>query len=162
MHEAVFPKNDARSAPRAWYRTNGVDFGRHDTEVLSLMTAAVSKAGVAVPKAGNPTVKRAVGGKTNPVNVVYSDDDSTSESSSSSSCYIIAVVFLLYHSRRPLPLAISWSSSSSSCYIDFSFTRVAEEATIVYAGLQKSSGDTHRCLHSMLDLDIPHVLAGAE
>jgi hypothetical protein len=32
----------------------------------------------------------------------------------------------------------------------------------VYAGLQKTSGDTHRCLHSMLDLDNPHVLAGAE
>jgi hypothetical protein len=35
-------------------------------------------------------------------------------------------------------------------------------ATIVYAGLQKSSGDAHRCLHSMLDLGNPHVLAGAE
>jgi hypothetical protein len=32
----------------------------------------------------------------------------------------------------------------------------------VYAGLQKTSGDTHRCLHSMLDLGNPHVLAGAE
>jgi hypothetical protein len=41
-------------------------------------------------------------------------------------------------------------------------TRVAEEATIVYVGLQKTSGDTHRCLHSMLDLGNPHVLAGAE
>jgi hypothetical protein len=40
--------------------------------------------------------------------------------------------------------------------------RVAEEATVVYAGLQKTSGDTHRCLHSMLDLGNPHVLAGAE
>jgi hypothetical protein len=32
----------------------------------------------------------------------------------------------------------------------------------VYAGLQKTSGDTHRCLHSMIDLGNPHVLAGAE
>jgi hypothetical protein len=32
----------------------------------------------------------------------------------------------------------------------------------VYAGLQKTSGDTHRCIHSMLDLGNPHVLAGAE
>jgi hypothetical protein len=63
-----------------------VDFGRHDTEVLSLMTAAVNKAGLAVPKAEIPAVKRAVGGKTNPANAVSSDDDSTSESSSSSSC----------------------------------------------------------------------------
>jgi hypothetical protein len=91
---------------RAWYLTNGVDFGRHETNVLSLVTAAVNKAGLAVPKAGSPSVKRAVGRNTNPVNAVSSDDDSTSE-----------------------------SSSSSSCYIDFSFTRVAEEATIVYAGL---------------------------
>jgi hypothetical protein len=118
---------------RAWYRTNGVDFGRHDTNVLSLMTAAVNMAGLAAPKAGRPAVKRAVGRKTNPVNAVSSDDDSTSE-----------------------------SSSSSSCCIDFFFKRVAEEATIVYAGLQKTSGDTHRCLHSMLDLGNPHVLAGAE
>jgi hypothetical protein len=110
-----------------------VDFGRHDANILSLMTAAVNKAVLAVLKAGRPAVKRAVGRKTNPVNAVSSDDDSTSE-----------------------------SSSSSSCYIDFSFTRVAEEATIVYAGLQKTSGDTHRCLHSMLDLENPHVLAGAE
>jgi hypothetical protein len=110
-----------------------VDFGRHDTNVLSLKTVAVNKAGLAVPKAGRPAVKRSVGRKTNPVNAVSSDDDSTSE-----------------------------SSSSSSCYIDLSFTRVAEEATIVYAGLQKTSGDTHRCLHSMLDLGNPHVLAGAE
>jgi hypothetical protein len=51
---------------RAWYRTNGVDFGRHDTNVLSLMTAAVNKAGLAVPKGGRPAVKRAVGRKTNP------------------------------------------------------------------------------------------------
>jgi hypothetical protein len=106
-HEAVLPKHYARSAVRAWYLTNGVDFGRHDANVLSLMTAAVNKAGLAVPKAGIPAVKRAVGIKTNPVNAVSSDDDSTSE-----------------------------SSASSSCYIDFSFTRVAEEATIVYAGLQ--------------------------
>jgi hypothetical protein len=110
-----------------------VDFGRHDTNVLSLMTAAVRKAGLAVPKAGRPAVKGAVGRKTNPVNAVSSDDDSTSE-----------------------------SSPSSSCYIDFSFTRVAEEANIAYAGLQKTSGGAHRCLHSMLDLGNPHVLAGAE
>jgi hypothetical protein len=131
--EAVFPKHEARSAVLAWYRTNGVDFGRHDTNVLSLMTAAVNKAEFAVPKAERPAVKRAVGRKTNRVNAVSSDDDSTSE-----------------------------SSSSSSCYIDFSFTRVAEEATIMYAGLQKTSGDTHRCLHLMLDLGNPHVLARAE
>jgi hypothetical protein len=118
---------------RAWYLTNDVDFGRHDTNFLSIMTAAVNKAELAVPKAERPAVKRAVGRKTNPVNAVSSDDDSTSE----------------------------WSSSSS-CYIDFSFTRVAEEATIVCAGLQKTSGDTHRCLHSMLDLGNPHVLAGVE
>jgi hypothetical protein len=110
-----------------------VDFGRHDTNVLSLMTAAVNKAGLAVPKAGRPAVKRAVGRKTNPVKAVSSEDDSTSE-----------------------------SSSSTSCYIDFSLTRVAEEATIVYAGLQKTSGDIHRCLHSMLDLGNPHVLEGEE
>jgi hypothetical protein len=109
-----------------------VDFNRHDTNVLSLMTAAVNKAGLAVPKAGRPALKRAVGRKTNPVNAVSSDDNSTSE-----------------------------SSSSSSCYIEF-FKRLAEEATIMYAGLQKTSGDTHRCLHSMLDLGNPHVLAGAE
>jgi hypothetical protein len=101
-HEAVLPKHVARSAVRAWYRTNGVDFGRHDTNVLSLMTAAVNKAGLAAHKAGRPAVKRAVGRKTNPVNAVSSDDDSTSE-----------------------------SSSSSFCYIDFSFTRVAEVATIM-------------------------------
>jgi hypothetical protein len=110
-----------------------VDFGRHDTNVLSLMTAAVNKAGLAVHKDGSPAVKRAVGRKTNPVNAVSSDDGSTSE-----------------------------SSSSSSCYIDFSFTIVEEEATIMYAGLQKTSGDTHLCLHSMLDLGNPHVLEGAE
>jgi hypothetical protein len=91
---------------RAWYRTNGVDFGQHDTNVLSLMKAAVNKAGLAFPEAGRPAVKRAVGRKANPVNAVSSDDDSTSE-----------------------------SSSSSSCYIDFSFTRVAEEETILYASL---------------------------
>jgi hypothetical protein len=110
-----------------------VEFGRHDTNVLSLMTAAVNNAGLAVPNAGRPAVKRAVGRKTNPVNAVASDNDSTSE-----------------------------SSSFSSCYIDFSFKRVAEKATIVYAGLQKISVNTHRCLHSMLDLGNPHVLAGAE
>jgi hypothetical protein len=132
-HEAVLPKHDARSAVLAWYRTNGVDFGRHDTNVLSLMTAVVNKAVLAVSKAGRPAVKRAVGRKSNPINAVSSDDDSTSE-----------------------------SSSSSSCYIDFSFTRVAEEATIVYAGLQQTSGDIYRCLHSMLDLGNPHVLTGAE
>jgi hypothetical protein len=118
---------------RAWYRTNGVDFGRHDTNDLSFMTAAVNKAELAVPKARRPAVKRAVGRKANPVNAVSSDVDSTSE-----------------------------SSSSSSFYIDFSFTRVAEEATILYTGLQKTSGDIHRCLHSMLDLGNPHVLAGEE
>jgi hypothetical protein len=100
-HEAVLPKHDARSAVHAWYRANGVDFGRRDTEVLSLMTAAVNKAGLEVPKAGRPAVKRAVGRKPNPVNAVSSDDDSTAE-----------------------------SSSSSSCYIDLSFMREAEEATI--------------------------------
>jgi hypothetical protein len=110
-----------------------VDFGRHDTNVQSLMTAAVNKARLAVSKAGISAVKRAVGRKTNPVNAVSLDDDSTSE-----------------------------SSSSSSCYIDFNFTRVAEEATIVYASLQKTSGVTHRCLHSMLDLGNSHVLAGEE
>jgi hypothetical protein len=79
-----------------------VNFGRHDTNVLTLMTAAVNKAGLAVPKAGIPAVNPAVGKKTNPVNAVSSDDDSTSE-----------------------------SSSSSSFYIDFSFTRVAGEANIL-------------------------------
>jgi hypothetical protein len=132
-HEAFLPKYDARSAVRAWYWTNGADFGRHDANVLSLMTTAVNKAGLAVPKARIPAVKRAVDRKTNPVNAVSSDDDSTSE-----------------------------SSSASSCYIGFSFKRVAEVATVVYAGLQKASGDTHRCLHSMLDLGNPHVLAGAD
>jgi hypothetical protein len=68
-----------------------VDFGRHDTNVLSLMTAAVNKAVLAVTKAGSPAVKRAIGRKTNPVNAVSSDDDSTSESSSSSSCYIVSL-----------------------------------------------------------------------
>jgi hypothetical protein len=110
-----------------------VDFGRHDANVLSLMITAVKKAGLAVPKAERLVVKRTVGNKTNPLNSVSSDDDSTSE-----------------------------SSSSSSCYIDISFTRVAEEATIVYAGLLKTSGDTHSCLHSMLYLGNPHVLAGAK
>jgi hypothetical protein len=57
-HKAVTPKHDARSAVRAWYRTNCVDFGRHDTNFLSLMTATVNKAGLAVPKAGRPAVKR--------------------------------------------------------------------------------------------------------
>jgi hypothetical protein len=109
-----------------------VDFGRHNTNVLPLMTAAVNKTGLAVPKAGRPAVKRAVGRNTNPINAVFSDDDSTSE-----------------------------SSSSSSCYIDFFFKRVTEAVTVVHAGLQKTSGDTHRCLHSMLDLGNPHVLAGA-
>jgi hypothetical protein len=55
-----------------------VDFGGHDTNILSLMTAAVNKAGLAVPKAGRPAVMRAVGRRTNPVNAVSSDDDSTS------------------------------------------------------------------------------------
>jgi hypothetical protein len=113
---------------------NGVDFGRHDSNVPSLMTTAVNRVGLAVPKAGIPAVKRAVGRKTNPVNAVSSEDDFTSE-----------------------------SSSSSSFYIDFSFKRVVEEGGIVYAGLQKTSGDrTHRCLHSMLDMCNPHVLVGAE
>jgi hypothetical protein len=62
-HEDVFQKHDARSEVRAWYRTNGVDFGRYDTNILSLMTAAVNKAGLAVPKAGRPAVMRAVGRK---------------------------------------------------------------------------------------------------
>jgi hypothetical protein len=35
----------------AWYRTNGVDFGRHDTNVLSLMAEEVNNAGLAVLKA---------------------------------------------------------------------------------------------------------------
>jgi hypothetical protein len=87
-HEAVLSKHDARFAVRAWYRTNDVNFGRHDTNVLSLLIAAVNKAELAVSKAGRPAVKRAVGRKTNPVNAVSSDDDCTSESSSSSSCYI--------------------------------------------------------------------------
>jgi hypothetical protein len=38
-HEAVLPRHDACSAERAWYRTNGVDFGRLETSVLSLMKA---------------------------------------------------------------------------------------------------------------------------
>jgi hypothetical protein len=57
-HESVLSKHDPRSAVHAWYRTNGVDFGRHDANVLSLMTTAVNKAGLAVPKAGIPAVKR--------------------------------------------------------------------------------------------------------
>jgi hypothetical protein len=108
-----------------------VDFGRQDANVLSFMTAEVNKAGLAVPKVGRPAVMRSVDRKTNPVNAVSSDDDSTSE-----------------------------SSSSSTCYVDFSFTRVAEEAAIVHAGLQTTSCDTHRFLHSMLDLGNPHKLAG--
>jgi hypothetical protein len=132
-HEAVLTKHDARSAVRAWYRTNGVDFGRHDANALSLMTTAVNKAGISVFKAGIPAVKRTVGRKTKPSNAVSSNDDFTAE-----------------------------SSSSSSCYIDFSFKREEEEATIVYAGLQKTSGDAHRCLYSMLDLGNPHVLVGAD
>jgi hypothetical protein len=109
-----------------------VDFGRHDADVLSLMTTAINKARLAVPNAGIPVVNRSVGKKINPVNAVSSDDDSTSE-----------------------------LSSPSSCYIDISFKRVAEKSTVEYAGLQKTSGDTHRCLHSMLDLYNPLVLAGA-
>jgi hypothetical protein len=132
-HDAVLPKHDARSAVSAWCQTNGVNFVRHDANVLSLMTTTVNKAGLAVSKAGKPAVKRAVGRKINPINAVSSDDVSTSE-----------------------------SSASSSCYIDFSFKRVADGTNIVYAGLQKTSGDTHRCPHSMLDLGNPHVLAGAE
>jgi hypothetical protein len=110
-----------------------VDFGRDDANVLSIMTTAVSKAELAVPKAGRPALKRAVGRKINFVNAVSSDDDSTSE-----------------------------SSSSSSYYTDFSFKRVSEQATVVHDGLAKTSGDTHLCLHSMLDLGNPHVLGGAE
>jgi hypothetical protein len=87
-HASVLPKLGARSAVRAWYRTNGVNFGRHNANVLSLMTTAVNKTGLAVPKAERPAVKRAVGRKTNPVNAVFSDNDFTLESSSSSSCYI--------------------------------------------------------------------------
>jgi hypothetical protein len=60
-HEDVLPNQDARSAVRALYRTNGVDFSRHDANVLSLMTAAVNKAGLTVPKAGITVVKRGVG-----------------------------------------------------------------------------------------------------
>jgi hypothetical protein len=110
-----------------------VDFGRHDANVLYLMTTAINKAELAILTAGRPAVKRAVGRKTNPVNAVSSDDDSKSE-----------------------------SSSPFSCYIDFSFKIVAEEATFVYVGLQNISGDNHRCLHSMLDLGNPHVLARVE
>jgi hypothetical protein len=132
-HEAVLPKHDALSAVRAWYRTNGVDFGRHDANVLSLMTTAVNKAELAVPKAGKFAVKRAVGRKINPVNSVSPDYDSTSD-----------------------------SSSSSSFCIDLSFKRVADEAIIVNVDLQRTSGDTHRYLHSMLDIGNPHVLAGVE
>jgi hypothetical protein len=97
-HEAVVPKYEARSAVRAWYRTNGVNFGRHDTNFLSLMTAAVNKAGLAVPKAGRPTLKRAVGRKTNPVNGVPLNDDSTSESSSS--FFLLLYRFLFHESSR--------------------------------------------------------------
>jgi hypothetical protein len=97
------------------------------------MTTAVNKAGLAAPKDGIPAVNRAVVRKTNPINAVSPSNDFTSE-----------------------------SSSSSSCYIDFSFKRVAEDATIVYAGLQKTSGDTHHCLHSIINLGNPHVLARAE
>jgi hypothetical protein len=96
------------------------------------MTAAVNKAGIAVIKAGGHEIMRGVGTKINPVNSVSSDNDSTSE-----------------------------KSSSSSNYINISLKRETE-ATVVYAGLQKISGDIHRCLHSMLDLGNPHVLAGAE
>jgi hypothetical protein len=131
-HESVLPKHGARSAVRAWYQTDGVDFGRHDANVLSLMKTAVNKAGLAIFKVKGPVVKRAVGKKTNPVKSVSSDDDSASE-----------------------------SSSSSSCYIYLSLKRVAEYSTVVYAGLHKTSGDTHRCLHSMLDLVNPQALAEA-
>jgi hypothetical protein len=65
-HETVLPKHDARSAMRFWYRTNGVDFGRHDANVLSVMTTAVNKAGLTVPKAGRPAVKHAVDRKPTP------------------------------------------------------------------------------------------------
>jgi hypothetical protein len=85
IHDAVLPKNDARSAVSAWYRTNGVDFGCHNANVLYRMTTAVNKAGISVPNAGRPAVKRALGRKTNPVNAMSSDDDFTSELLSSSS-----------------------------------------------------------------------------
>jgi hypothetical protein len=62
-----------------------VDFDRHDANVVSLMTTVVKKAGLAVPKAGRPVVKRAVGRKANLVNAVSSEDGSISELSSSSS-----------------------------------------------------------------------------
>jgi hypothetical protein len=60
-HEAVHPKHDARSAVHAWYRTNGVDFGRHYTNVLSFMTAAVNK-GWTRSHQGRKTCREACGG----------------------------------------------------------------------------------------------------
>jgi hypothetical protein len=118
---------------RAWYRTVGVNYGRHDANVLSVMTTAINMAGLAVSKSGRSAVRRTIGRTTNPVNKVSLDDGSASE-----------------------------SSSSSSCYINYSLKRVSEEATVVFAGLRKTSGDTHRWFHSMLDLGNPHVLSGAE
>jgi hypothetical protein len=91
MHEYILPKHNARSAVPAWYRTNGVDFGQHDANVLFLMTTAVNKAGLTVLKAGKPAVKCAVGRKTNPVNAVSSDEDSTSYSLSSVSRFLFQV-----------------------------------------------------------------------
>jgi hypothetical protein len=79
-HEYVLPKHDARSAVRAWYRT-----------------AAVNKAGLAVPKAGIPAVKSEGGRNTNPVNAVTSDDDSTSESFV---LFLFLYRLLLHESRR--------------------------------------------------------------
>jgi hypothetical protein len=81
-----------------------VDFGRHDANVLSLMTTAVNKAGLSVSKSGIPAVKRAVGRKINPVNAAFGR--------------------LLYIRVVVLILLLYWF-----------FKRVAEEATIVYAGL---------------------------
>jgi hypothetical protein len=116
-HEAVLPKHDARSAVRAWYRTNGVAFGRHDTNVLSLMTAAVNMAELAVPKAGRPAVKRAVGRKNNPVRSASSEDDSTSESSS----FLLLNRFLLHESSR----------RGFDCYEGVSSDMVSANASII-------------------------------
>jgi hypothetical protein len=106
-----------------------VDFGGHDANVLSQVTAAVNKAGLAVPKAGRPAVKRAVSRRPNLANAASSDNDSTTE-----------------------------SSSSFLCYIDFSFKRVAEEATSCMPVCRRPQATPI----AMLDLGNPHVLAGAE
>jgi hypothetical protein len=86
-HEAILPKHDARSTVRTWYRTNGADIGRHDANVLFLMTTAVNKAGIAVSKAGRPAVKRAVGRNINPVTQCLR-------------------TMTIHQNRCPLPLAI--------------------------------------------------------